>query len=382
MVDFELSEEQEMLAELARDFADQELIPNAEEWDRNGVFPEESIKNARELGLLNCTIPVEYGGLGLSFLDEVIINEELGRGDPGFATITGVTMLACHPIIYGGTEQQKAEFLGRVCEGEISAYCVTEPGAGSDVRAITTTATLDGEYYVLNGSKMWIGGAGHAHWFYVLAKTSNSDSYDSLSGFLVEADSIGLEVGKKEEKMGQRSSDTRSVTFNDVKIPKANLVGGVEGTGWLQAMVAFDRSRPMLASHALGNARGAMEEAWKYSNERKSFGKPIFEHQAISFMLADMSTKIEGARLLAYKAAHMLDKGERATLESAHAKRYAADIGMEVTTDSVQIFGGYGYSEEFPAARRMRGAKIYQIFGGTSQIQRLIIGRELNKNFQ
>ena len=382
MVRFDLSEEQEMLIELAKQFADEELIPNAEEWDRNGIFPEASINNARDLGLLNCTIPQEYGGMGLSFLDEVIINEELGRGDPGFATITGVTMLACHPLIYGGTEEQKKEYLGRVCDGKISAYCVTEPGAGSDVKAITTSAVLDGESYVINGSKMWIGGAGHANWFYVLARTGNDQSHKSLSGFIVEADSAGLKVGKKEEKMGQRSSDTRSVKFDNVVVPKENLVGGVEGNGWLQAMVSFDRSRPMLASHALGNARGAMEEAWIYANERRTFGKPIFEHQSISFMLADMSTKIEAARLLARKAASLLDKGERATLESAHAKRYAADIGMEITTDSVQIFGGYGYSEEFPAARRMRGAKIYQIFGGTSQIQRLIIGREMNKNFK
>lgn len=381
MVKFGFTEEQEMLIELAKQFADEELIPNAEEWDRTGIFPEDSINNARDLGLLNCTIPQEYGGLGLSFLDEVIINEELGRGDPGFATITGVTMLACHPLIYGGTEEQKKEYLGRVCDGKISAYCVTEPGAGSDVKAITTSAVLDGESYVINGSKMWIGGAGHANWFYVLARTGNDQSHKSLSGFIVEADSAGLEVGKKEEKMGQRSSDTRSVRFDNVVVPKENLVGGVEGNGWLQAMVSFDRSRPMLASHALGNARGAMEEAWIYANERRTFGKPIFEHQSISFMLADMSTKIEAARLLTHKAASLLDKGERATLESAHAKRYAADIGMEITTDSVQIFGGYGYSEEFPAARRMRGAKIYQIFGGTSQIQRLIIGREMNKNF-
>ncbi len=382
MVKFGLTEEQEMLIELAKQFADEELIPNAEEWDRNGIFPEDSINNARDLGLLNCTIPQEYGGMGLSFLDEVIINEELGRGDPGFATITGVTMLACHPLIYGGTEEQKKEYLGRVCDGEISAYCVTEPGAGSDVKAITTTAVLDGDSYILNGSKMWIGGAGHANWFYVLARTGNDQSHKSLSGFIVEADSAGLEVGKKEEKMGQRSSDTRSVTFENVVVPKENLIGEVEGNGWLQAMVSFDRSRPMLAAHALGNARGAMEEAWIYANERRTFGKPIFEHQSISFMLADMSTKIEAARLLAHKAASLLDNGERATLESAHAKRYAADIGMEITTDSVQIFGGYGYSEEFPAARRMRGAKIYQIFGGTSQIQRLIIGREMNKNFK
>ena len=381
MVKFGLTEEQEMLIELAKQFADEELIPNAEEWDRNGIFPEDSINNARDLGLLNCTIPQEYGGMGLSFLEEVIINEELGRGDPGFATITGVTMLACHPLIYGGTEEQKKEYLGRVCDGKISAYCVTEPGAGSDVKAITTSAVLDGESYVINGSKMWIGGAGHANWFYVLARTGNDQSHKSLSGFIVEADSAGLEVGKKEEKMGQRSSDTRSVTFENVIVPKENLIGEVEGNGWLQAMVSFDRSRPMLAAHALGNARGAMEEAWIYANERRTFGKPIFEHQSISFMLADMSTKIEAARLLAHKAASLLDNGERATLESAHAKRYAADIGMEITTDSVQIFGGYGYSEEFPAARRMRGAKIYQIFGGTSQIQRLIIGREMNKNF-
>ena len=381
MVDFDLTEEQNMLIELAEQFADEELIPKAEEWDREGIFPEKSIQKARELGLLNCTIPQEYGGMGLSFLDEVMINEELGRGDPGFATITGVTMLACHPIIYAGTEEQKIHYLGRVCDGEISAYCVTEPGAGSDVRAIKTSAVLEGDYYVVNGSKMWIGGARQADWFYVLAKTSSEDSYDSLSGFIIEAKSEGLEVGKKEEKMGQRSSDTRGVRFHNVKVPKENLVGGIEGNGWIQAMVAFDRSRPMLAAHALGNARGAMEEAWKYSNERETFGKPIFQHQSISFMLADMSTKIECARLLAYKAASILDKGESATLESAHAKRYAADIGMEVTTDSVQIFGGYGYSEEFPAARRMRGAKIYQIFGGTSQIQKLIIGREINRRY-
>ena len=375
-----MSEEQEMLAELAKDFADQELIPNAEHWDRNGIFPEEAIQKARELGLLNCTIPAAYGGLGLSFLDEAIINEEFGRGDPGFATITGVTMLACHPIIYGGTEAQKLEFLGRVCNGEISAYCVTEPGAGSDVRAITTTATLDGEHYVLNGSKMWIGGAGYADWFYVLARTGGSDPIKSLSGFIVDSDTPGVIIGKKEDKMGQRCSDTRSVVFNDVVIPKSNLLGGQEGGGWMQAMVAFDRSRPMLASHAVGNARGAMEEAWDYANQRRAFSKPIIEHQSISFMLADMATKIEAARLLVHKSASKLDLGERATLESAHAKRFAADIGMEVATDAVQIFGGYGYSEEFPAARRMRGAKIYQIFGGTSQIQRMIITREIQKS--
>ena len=369
-----------MLQDLAREFADRELIPNAEDWDRNGTFPAEAIKKARDLGILNCTIPEKYGGMGLTFMDEVIINEELGRGDPGFATITGVTMLACHPVIYAGTEEQKNEFLGRICDGQISAYCVTEPGAGSDVKAIQTTAKLEDDHYRINGSKMWIGGAGYADWFYVLAKTGGSDPIKSLSGFIVESDTPGVIIGKKEDKMGQRCSDTRSVVFNDVVIPKSNLLGGQEGGGWMQAMVAFDRSRPMLASHAVGNARGAMEEAWTYANQRHAFSKPIIEHQSISFMLADMATKIEAARLLVHKSASKLDFGERATLESAHAKRFAADIGMEVATDAVQIFGGYGYSEEFPAARRMRGAKIYQIFGGTSQIQRMIITREIQKS--
>ncbi|MBJ36028.1 MAG: acyl-CoA dehydrogenase [Euryarchaeota archaeon] len=375
----ELNDDQLMLQTLARDFADEELIPNAENWDREGIFPSEAIQKARNLGILNCTIPEDYGGMGLSFLDEVIINEELGRGDPGFATITGVTMLACHPVIYGGTEQQKQEYLGRVCEGQISAYCVTEPGAGSDVKAIQTSAILEGDKYRINGSKMWIGGAGHADWFYVLARTGNGKPTDSLSGFVVEADTPGIKIGKKEDKMGQRCSDTRAVTFDGVMVPKSNLLGDQEGNGWMQAMVAFDRSRPMLAAHAVGNARGAMEEAWAYATQRETFSKPIIEHQSISFMLADMATKIEAGRLLAQKSAGKLDLGERATLESAHAKRYAADIGMEVTTDAVQIFGGYGYSEEFPAARRMRGAKIYQIFGGTSQIQRIIISREMSK---
>ena len=375
----ELSEDQVMLQSLAREFADQELIPNAEEWDREGTFPSMAIENARNLGLLNCTIPEKYGGTGLSFLDEVVINEELGRGDPGFATITGVTMLACHPVIHSGTEEQKKEYLGRVADGQISAYCVTEPGAGSDVKAIKTSAKLEGENYRINGSKMWIGGAGYADWFYVLARTGNGGPHDSLSGFIVDADTPGINIGKKEEKMGQRSSDTRGVSFDDVLIPKSNLLGHEEGNGWIQAMIAFDRSRPMLASHALGNAQGAMEEAWKYATQREAFSRPIIEHQSISFMLADMATKIEAARLLARNSARKLDLGERATLESAHAKRYAADIGMEVTTDAVQIFGGYGYSEEFPAARRMRGAKIYQIFGGTSQIQRIVISREMTK---
>ena len=377
MLENNLSEEQQMLRDLARDFADEEIMPYAAQWEKEGEFPRDAIRKAHDLGLLNCTIPEKYGGAGMSFLDEAIVNEEFGRGDPGFSTITGVTMLACHPVLYGGTEEQKKEYLGRVCDGKYASYCVTEPAAGSDVQGIRTSAVLDGDEYIINGSKMWIGGAKYADWFFVLARTGTENGYKSLSGFIVDADSPGVEIGKKEDKMGQRCSDTRGITFTDVRVPKENLVGLKENNGWMDAMVAFDRSRPMLASHAVGNARGAMEEAWKYANERETFGKPIFEHQSISFMLADMSTKIEAARLLTYQAAAAIDNGEEVTLKAAHAKRFAADIGMEVTTDAVQIFGGYGYSEEYPAARRMRGAKIYQIFGGSSQIQRMIISREI-----
>jgi len=381
MVDFRLSEEQEMIRDMAREFCDEEIIPKAEEWDKSGTYPLKAIARAHELGLLNVTIPEKYGGAGMSAVDEMIICEELSRGDPGFGTASYHTMLASFPVLTGGTEEQKKEYLGRVCSGKLAAYCVTEPDAGSDVQSLKTEAIRDGDDYILNGSKAWISGAGYADWFFVLAYTNKQAGYGGLSGFIVDADSPGIELGKKEENMGQRCSDTRGVNFTDVRVPASNLVGGVENGGWMNAMKAFDHSRPAVAAAAVGNARGAMEEAWAYAKERKTFGKPISKHQSISFILADMATKIEAARLLTLSAANSLDLEERATLKSAHAKRFAADICMEVTTDAVQVLGGYGYSEEYPVARRMRGAKIYQIFEGTSQIQRMIISREMEGRF-
>ncbi len=381
MVDFRLSEEQMMIRDMAREFCDEEVIPNAEEWDKSGTYPLDAISKAHELGLLNVTIPEKYGGAGMSTVDEMIICEELSRGDPGFGTASYHTMLASLPILTGGTEEQKSEYLGRVASGKLAAYCVTEPDAGSDVQSLKTEAVRDGDEYVINGSKAWISGAGYADWFFVLAYTDKEAGYGGLSGFIVDADTPGIELGKKEENMGQRCSDTRGVSFTDVRVPASNLVGGVENGGWMNAMRAFDHSRPAVAAAAVGNARGAMEEAWTYAKERKTFGKPISKHQSISFILADMATKIEAARLLTLSAANALDSGEKATLKSAHAKRFAADICMEVTTDAVQVLGGYGYSEEYPVARRMRGAKIYQIFEGTSQIQRMIISRELEGSF-
>ena len=381
MVDFRLNEEQMMIRDMAREFCDDEVIPNAEEWDKSGTYPLDAIAKAHELGLLNVTIPEKYGGAGMSTVDEMIICEELSRGDPGFGAASYHTMLASFPILTGGTEEQKSEYLGRVASGKLAAYCVTEPDAGSDVQSLKTEAVRDGDGYLINGSKAWISGAGYADWFFVLAYTDKEAGYGGLSGFIVDADSPGIELGKKEENMGQRCSDTRGVNFTDVRVPASNLIGGVENGGWMNAMKAFDHSRPAVAAAAVGNARGAMEEAWTYAKERKTFGKPISKHQSISFILADMATKIAAARLLTLSAANALDTGERATLKSAHAKRFAADMCMEVTTDAVQVLGGYGYSEEYPVARRMRGAKIYQIFEGTSQIQRMIISRELEDSF-
>lgn len=377
MVDFSLSEEQRMLQEAAREFAAAEVKPHAEKWDRESTFPREAIRKANELGLLTVKIPEEYGGYGMGSFEEVLICEEFGWGDPGFATASGSTMLASYPLITGGTEDQKQRYLSKVANGCIAAYCVTEPGAGSDVQSIRTQAVRDGDDYVVNGSKMWITGAGQADWFFVLAYTDREAGYRGMSSFIVDADSAGVVLGKKEENMGQRCSDTRAVDFNDVRVPAENLIGGEENGGWMNAMKAFDLSRPTISAHAVGNARGAMEEALRYANERSTFGKPIYRHQAISFMIADMATKIEAARLLTWCAAKKADAGERNTLEAAHAKRFSADMAMEVTTDAVQVFGGYGYSEEYPVARRMRGAKVVQIFEGSSQIQRLIISREL-----
>ena len=381
MVDFTLSEEQQMLRELANEFATENVRPHAEHWDEHSEFPMDAIQVAHELGLMNLHIPEAYGGMGMSTMDEVLVQEEFAWGDPGFATAAYSNGLTAAPIITGGTEEQKAKYLGRLTEApRIAAYAVTEPGAGSDVAGIQTTAVKDGDDYVLNGSKMWITGAGKADWFFVLAYTDKSAGYKGMSAFIVDSDSAGLSLGKKETNMGQRASDTRSITLEDVRVPSDNLVGGVEGQGWFNAMTAFDLSRPNIAAHATGISRAAFEHALQYADERETFGKKLHQHQAIQFMLADMKTKIEASRALTWKTAWEADNGIRNTESAAHAKRFAADTAMEVTTDAVQIFGGYGYSEEYPVARLMRAAKVLQIYEGSSQVQRMIIGREMTRN--
>ena len=382
MVNFQLDEMQEMLRELAHDFAVDEIRPNAEHWDANSQYPKEAIQAAHEMGLLNLHIPEDYGGPGLGTFEEVLVNEELAWGDPGFATAAYATSLACAPIITGATEEQKQKWLRKVSEdGALASYGVTEPGAGSDLAACKTTAIRDGDEYVINGSKMFITGAGYADFFFILAKTDPDAGYKGMSGFIVEAGTEGFTLGKKETNMGQRCSDTRAITFDNVRVPVENLIGGSESGGWMNAMNAFDVSRPNIAAHATGLARAAYEHALQYSNERHSFGKPLHKHQAIQFLLADMKTKIEASRLLTWKSAYESDNGIRNTESAAHAKRFSADAAMQIATDAVQIFGGYGYSEEYPVARLMRGAKVMQIYEGSSQVQRMIIGREITKDF-
>lgn len=384
MLSFELTDDQKMYQAAARDFAAGVLRPAAEHHDRTGEYPWEIIAQAYELGLMNTLIPQDYGGLGLSALEGTIIAEELAWGCSGIATAMEANQLASGPVIMYGTEAQKKKYLGMLTgppaekgRPHMAAYGVTEPGAGSDVAGMGTTATKDGDHYVLNGQKMWITNAGTASWFFVVAYTDKDARYKGMSGFLVDADTPGISVGKKEDNMGQRASDTRAITFDDVRVPAENLLGGQEGVGWMQAMHAFDKSRPLVASGAVGLARAAYEYARDYSLERKAFGRPIAKNQAVSFMVAEMAMNIEAARLLVQKSAFIHDQGKRNTKAAAFAKAFAADMAAKCATDAVQVFGGYGFNREYPVEKLYRDAKIYQIYEGTSQIQRLIISREV-----
>ncbi|MBI2943062.1 MAG: acyl-CoA dehydrogenase family protein [Candidatus Wallbacteria bacterium] len=377
MVDFNLTEEQQELQKLVRDFTQKEIIPKAKHHDETGEFPTEILNKAWDLGLMNCHIPAQYDGAGLGSFEECLISEEVGAGCTGMATPMLVNNLAEAPVILFGSDDQKKRFLSRMTrEYLFAAYAVTEPAAGSDVAGIRTTAKLVGDEYILNGEKMWITGASKANWFFVLAYTDPEKKHRGMSGFVVEADSPGITVGKKENNMGQRASDTRSVIFNEVKVPKKNLLGK-EGDGFKIAMTAFDYSRPAVGSMAVGLARTAMEHSIKYARERSTFGAPIYQHQAVAFMIADMAKDVEAARLLVWQAAWLLDQGKRNTLHAAFAKAFAADTAMRVSTDAVQVHGGFGFSKEYPVEKLMRDAKVIQIYEGTSQIQRVIIAKEL-----
>ncbi len=377
MINFDLTDDQKQLQDMARKFAKEDMIPKAEHHDHTGEFPFEITKKAWELGLMNTHIPTEYGGMGLGVLDGAIITEEIAYGCTGIATAMEANTLASAPVIIAGNDEQKKQFLGMlVNEPKYAAYCVTEPGAGSDVAAIQTTAKKDGDNYIINGTKMWITNGGVASWYFVLAYTDQAAKHKGMTGFIVPKETPGITVGKKENNMGQRCSDTRAITFENVKVPAKFRLGG-EGEGFKIAMGAFDHTRPVVAAGAVGLARRAMDEAIQYSLTRKTFGQPIASYQAVSFMIADMAMNIEAARTLVWRACTEIDAGRRNTKYAAFAKAFAADMAMKVATDAVQVFGGYGFSKEYPVEKLMRDAKIYQIYEGTSQIQRMIIAREV-----
>ena len=375
MVDFSLTEEQMALRELAHDFAEREIRPVAWEYDREAVWPRSLIEKAWEVGLMNAHIPEAYGGAGASFMDGVLIEEELGWGCSGIGTSISCNGLASAPVVLGGSEQVKKTYLGMLVEApRLASFCLTEPDAGSDVSGMRTRAVRRHDKYVINGSKTFITNGGYADWYTVYAKTDPAAGRDGISAFVVPRDA-GVVVDRHEDKMGQRASNTATISFNDAEVPAGNLLGE-ENHGFRLAMMTLDRTRPGVAAMAVGIARAAFEFAVGYSKERVQFGVPIAMHQAIQFMIADMATEIEAARLLTWQGAVELDQGKRNTLSSSHAKRFAADTAMKVTTDAVQVYGGYGFIKEYPVEKLMRDAKIMQLYEGTSQIQRLVIARE------
>jgi acyl-CoA dehydrogenase len=377
MIGFDLSEEQTALQDMAHKFAANEIRPKAAECDKDGKFPKEIFQKAFDLGLMTGFIPEAYGGLGLGAVEACIIEEELGWGCSGITTSLTCNGLALTPILLAGTEEQKKEFVVPFTrEFMFASFCLTEPGAGSDAGGIATTAKKDGDAYIMNGRKCFITNGSYASQYTVFASTDRSKGHKGLSAFIVPRSLPGVSPGKKEDKMGQRASDTADVLFEDVRVPAANLLGK-EGDGFKIAMMTLDYARPTVAAMAVGVARAAFELAMQYSKERVQFGMPIAMNQAIHFLLADMAMDIEAARLLTLKGAWLLDQGRRSTKESSFAKAFAADLAMRVTTDAVQIFGGYGYMKDYPVEKLMRDAKLLQIYEGTSQIQRLVIAKEV-----
>jgi acyl-CoA dehydrogenase len=376
-MNFELTQDQKDMQEMAMKFAKNELIPVAAKYDEEGIFPKEEFKKAWELGLINTCIPAEYGGAGFSEVEAVMIGETLAYGCMGINTSFMANDLALLPIKIAGTHEQKEKFLRPFTEEfKIASFCLTEPGYGSDAAGIQTTIKEDGDHWVINGEKMWITNAGHASLFVVYCTVDPSLKHKGISAIVVSSNLDGIQLGKKEHKLGQNCSDTRSITFNNVRVPKENILGK-PGEGWAIAMKTLDHSRPLVSSIALGGSQRALDLSIEYAKERKQFGVPIAKHQAVQFMIADMATKVEVSRMLIQKAAWMSDNDQRNTLIASSAKVFAADSCMQITTDAVQIYGGYGYSKEYPVEKLMRDAKLIQIYEGTSQIQKIVIAREV-----
>jgi acyl-CoA dehydrogenase len=376
-VSFALTDEQRALRDLAHEFAEKEIRPRAADYDEHSIHPADVIEKAHEVGLMNPHLSEELGGVGLSGFDGVLVGEELSWGCAGIAVSIMANTLGAAPVLIAGTDEQKRRWLAPlVDEPLLCSFALTEPNAGSDVSGIQTTAVRHGDQYVLNGSKMFITNAGHAAWIVVFAATDRSKGRRGLSAFVVPADGDGLTIEKHLDKMGQRATDTSALALHDVKVPAEQRLGE-EGDGFKIAMRTLDHTRPGTAAGAVGVARAAYDYAVAYARERVQFGQPIAMYQGVNFLIADMAAEIEAARLLTWQAAWIHDQGKRATLQSSFAKRFAADTAMKVTTDAVQVFGGYGYIKEYPVEKLMRDAKLFQIYEGTQQIQRLVIAREI-----
>ena len=380
MMNFQLTEEQLAVQEAARDFAQSELLPEVIERDTEARFPKEQIQKMGALGFMGMMVDPAYGGGGMDTISYVIAMEELSKIDASASVSMSVNnSLVCWGIEKYGTEEQKETYLNKLATGaQLGAFCLSEPEAGSDATSQQTTAILDGDHYLLNGTKNWITNGSSASIYLVIAQTDASKGHKGISAFIVEKGWEGFVVGKKEDKLGIRGSDTHSLMFTDVKVPIQNRIGA-EGFGFTFAMETLNGGRIGIAAQALGIASGAYELALAYSKERKTFGKPISQHQAIQFKLADMATQIEAARLLVYKAAWLKDEGKDYAQASAMAKLYASEVAMSVTIEAVQVHGGYGYVKEYHVERLMRDAKITQIYEGTSEIQRIVISRGVLK---
>lgn len=377
-MDLSLSKDQEMIRKMAADFAANEITPNAGKWDLEDSVPFDTIAKMQELGLMTIGIPAEYGGEGLDWISKYLVCDEIAQGDAGLATtMIASTLLASDPIWVAATDEQKKWWYGRMLEGAVCAFCLTEPGAGSDALGMSTKCVKDGNDYILNGTKQFITNGGFAQNFTVFATTDKALYNKGICCFMVDKDTPGLSVGPKEDKMGIRSSSTTQIIFEDVRVPGWMMIGA-EGKGTPILMETLDLSRTAVAAMACGIAAAALNAAINYANERVQFGKPISAFQAIQFMLADMATAVETARLLYVKAGWLQDNELPFKMVSNMAKMYAADTAMKVSTDAVQVFGGYGYTKEYPVEKFMRDSKIMQLFEGTVQVQRMVIGKFLS----
>ena len=379
MLDFSLSDEQKALVETARRFAKERIIPVAAACDREARFPRDVFEAAHEIGLVNMTVPEEYGGAGLSELDNALVAEQLAYGCTGIQTSLLANTLALTPIVLAGSEEQKRKYLGMLTAGPaFASYCTTEPSGGSDVAGMRTSFTQHGDDYVLNGEKCWITNATLANFYVVFATADPQKRHRGIAAFIVDRDTPGLRVGKHEDKLGQRASDTAALHFEDVKVPKQNLLAP-EGEGFRLAMETFNQTRPDIGAMATGLMQRCLDECVAYARQRKTFGVVIGEHQLVQAMLAEMAIGIEATRLLYLKAAYNLREGVRDPLISSCAKAFGADRAMQTAIDAVQVFGGNGYVRDYPVEKLMRDAKVLQIYEGTSQIQRLVIARQLLK---